>query len=145
MPFRNLHPMPASPQLAPANVSSLAPGRFAVVQRNSTIAFPGRRFSPALQRTCRPSATWVSALVRESSLPQHCRILLVLALSSFLAAWAGTRAVMARFEESWTRIPLAAARHENQELRKRQEVLREQTAAALAHLEAVEAMYARTP
>jgi hypothetical protein len=69
-------------------------------------------------------------------------------LLSFGTAWAGARAVMAGFDESWTEIALAAARQENQALRDRQEILRAQTELTVARLEAAEATaasYARLP
>lgn len=87
-------------------------------------------------------------VVRESGFPEQWRLLVLLVLFSFLAAGFAARALMAGFEDTWTEAALASVRRENQELRLRQEILREQTAAALAQLEALEATeasFARKP
>ena len=97
-----------------------------------------------VRRAASRAANWSRAFLRAGGLAAW-RFAALLVLLSFLIAWVGTRAVMAGFEETWTEIALAAARHENQALRARQDTLREQTEAALARLEALGTAYARTP
>lgn len=83
--------------------------------------------------------------MRESGFRDHWRFFALLVLLSYFTAWAGTRAVMAGLEDTWTAIALPATRHENQALRVQQETLREQTEATLDRLEALETTYARAP
>ena len=89
-----------------------------------------------------------AALWRQGAGLDPWRVIALLMLLSFGTAFAGARAVMAGFDESWTEIALAAARQENQALRDRQEILRAQTELTVARLEAAEATaasYAQLP
>ena len=97
----------------------------------STNALRNRPWWRALTRGASATAGWVGAVVREQG-----RFLLVVTLLSFLVAWAGTRAVMAGVEDNLTKSALAAARHQNEELRARQDALQEKTAEIQARLEA---------
>lgn len=145
MSFRIPHPVPFSPQLAPVDVPSRAAGPWALPRLLSTNAFPGGLSYPVVRRACRQTGSWVGRVVRESGLPQRWHFIPLLAILSFLVAWAGTRAVMAGFEETWSEITLPAAMHENQAFRVRQESLREETEATLARLETQETTHAGTP
>ncbi|MEO8198552.1 MAG: hypothetical protein ABI689_17705 [Thermoanaerobaculia bacterium] len=111
----------------------------------STNAAPGPLSLPAVRRVLRHTGSGIARAWRASGLPEHWRFLLLFVLLSFLTAWAGTRAVMAAVDGTWTVTSLSAARHENQALRHRQELLRDQTATALAQIEAAEVTLARTP
>lgn len=142
---RNPRHLEVFPQLAAANVSLRCTGRFAGTRRLSANGAPNRASMPAVRRFCRQAGSLIAKLWRETGLPRHWRFMLVLVFLSFLTAWAGTRALMAGFEETWTEIALSAARHENQALRTRQEILREQTEEALARLSAAETTPASAP
>lgn len=126
------------PQLAAANVLVRLPGRFAGTRPLSAIGAPYLLSFLSARRFCRQAGILIARLWHETGLPRHWRFVLVLVFLSFLTAWAGTRALMAGFEETWTEIALSAARHEKQELRTRQEILRQRTEEALARLGAAE-------
>lgn len=152
MIFRNPH-FPALPRpFAPSRLFPHPPGHNLPSRPAgggiSTIAlFPrsAGKVGPAFLRAVHRGRREVTAYLRQSGLPQHWRFLVLLTLLSFAAAWMGTKAVMAQFESSWTAAALTVARHENQELRTRQETLRAKTEAALADLAAVESHSPATP
>lgn len=145
MIFRTPQCLPLLPRFAPVNLDARAAERAPGIPHNrrrlSTKALAAWLSGPALpatSRALRRSGRWFGGIVWESGLLQHWRFLVLLALLSFATAWMGTRALMAEFESSWTAAALAAAQHENQALRTRQETLREQTEAALFDLAAAE-------
>ena len=111
----------------------------------SANAYPGPPFLRGLDKRLQRLAGPIDSAfvyVRESAPARQWRFVLVLTCLSFLTAWAATRALMVGFESSLTQATLATVRHENDELRARQEALREATAEALARLEASETTYA---
>lgn len=152
------HFLPHLPRFAAASARERARQRATrgstLARRFSTKALAARLSRPALAATAALAATlragrrtgrWLTTVVRDCGIAQHWRFLVLLALLSFATAWLGTRAVMAGFESSWSAAALAAARHENQELRIRQDLLREQTEEALTRLAAAETHLVRTP
>lgn len=148
MTFTTLHRLPFLSRFAAENLLPGAPERAQLLRRFSTNAHPATLSRPArveVLRALRQAGRGLAGFLRASGVGRQWRFLLVLALLSFAAAWLGTRAVMAGFESSWTELTLTAAQHESQDLRIRQETLREETAAALAHLAAAEPAAARHP
>ncbi len=114
----------------------------------STNASPASALWRKARRSGSQAANRSAALWRQGAGLDPWRVIALLMLLSFGTAFAGARAVMAGFDESWTEIALAAARQENQALRDRQEILRAQTELTVARLEAAEATaasYARLP
>ena len=104
----------------------------------STKSLADRPLCRKLRRAAAGAAAWIGRVVRESGLPEQWRLFVLLVVLSFLAAGFATRALMVGFEDVWTDVALASVRRENQELRLRQEILREQTEDALARLAALE-------
>lgn len=151
MTFRNPYSLPFLSRFAPDHLVLAAPGAPASSEhsrRISTNAFPGWLSKPALPaigRTLRHGGRGLAGFVRDSGVPQHWRFLLLMTLLSFATAWMGTRAVMVGVESTWTEIALTAERNENQQLRTRQETLREETEATVADLAATASPSAVTP
>ena len=148
MTTRSPYSPPFLSRFAPANLGLGASGSAELSRRISTNAFRewlSKPALPAIGRTLLHGGRGLTGFVRDSGVPRHWRFVVLMTLLSFATAWMGTRAVMAGFESSWTELTLTAAQHESQDLRIRQETLREETAAALAHLAAAEPAAARHP
>ena len=116
----------------------IGPGGSAVHRVFSTNASPAPSLWQITHSAGSRAANRSAALWRRGAGLDPWRVIALLMLLSFVTAWSGARVVMAGFEDSWTELALTAARYENQELRDRQDILREQTAVAQARLEALE-------
>jgi hypothetical protein len=139
--IRLLAPSPFPHAAVPPRTGERSHTRGAV----STKALSELPFYRKLRRGAGRAAYGVGGFVRASGIRDQWRFLVLWTLLSFATAWLGTRALMTGFEASWTAAALSVASHENQELRLRQETLREATEAAQARLAALEPTLARTP
>jgi hypothetical protein len=134
--------------LAPARVHRVGEARANFRVAISTKSWSDRPAYRELRKAGGRVASGIGRVVRTCGSPKHWRLVVLLVALSFLSANFVARALMAVFDDAWTEVALLSARHENQELRMRQEILREQTEAALARLaalEATQASYTRTP
>ena len=128
-------------------VYALAPARVYLVgeeRATSRVAISTKSLSDLetyrqMREVGRKLASSIGHRVRESGFPEHWRIFVLLVVLSFFGAAVAARALIAGVNDTWIEIALVSVRHENQQLRLRQEVLREQTEAALAQIEAIEA------
>lgn len=146
MPSSNPHRLYISQHLTPANASVHRAESFEVMSPESTNALRVPRLLPIFKSTARRGAVWIGV--------QPWRFIFLLGFFFLLTAWAGTRAVVAGIEKTWTGAALSAASHENRAQRDRAEVSPAETDAPLARPQGipangsdkvVEASSARTP